>query len=140
MERMSSFGSASPGAATDPSVHRSPILGYGGSKAARVRQPHIPWLTTAIEKHRRLLLAVSIVPLLISFNGRWRIGLDSSIYRGLARSIAIDHRYQFGDFGTHQIYPGFPVLLAGFTKLFGEHVFRPVAPLVMMVLMSLAIQ
>jgi len=41
------------------------------------------------------------------------MGLDSSIYRGLARSLASGQGYHFGEFGTHQIYPGLPVLLAG---------------------------
>ena len=65
------------------------------------------------------------------------MGLDSSIYRGLARSIAAGSGYHFGEFGTHQVYPGLPVLLAGMTKLFGEHVFRPIVPLLLMVAMSI---
>src|SRR4051812_28803588 len=106
MARMSSFGSASSRAAAEPSAKPSPIIGRGGSNTARLRQPEIPWLRNAITKYRRWLLGLSVLPFIISFNGRWRVGLDSSIYRGLARSIAMGRGYHFGEFGTHQIYPG----------------------------------
>ena len=98
-----------------------------------------PWLTDLIVKHRKLLLAISLIPLIVTFNARWRIGLDSSIYRGLAQSIARGDGYHFGDFGTHQVYPGLPVILAGFDKLFGENVYRPIGPLMLMVAVSLLI-
>ena len=97
----------------------------------------MPWVTDGLIRHRKLAIGASLIPIIISFNGRWRMGLDSSIYRGLARSIATGHGYHFGEFGTHQIYPGLPVLLAALTEIFGEHVFRPVAPLLLMVTMSL---
>src|SRR3954447_21513950 len=100
-------------------------------------QPRIPWLTDAIVRYRRWLLVLSVVPFLLGFNGRWRIGLDSSIYRGLASSLLHGRGYHFGEFGTHQIYPGLPVMLAGLDRIFGEHVFRPVAPLVVILTMAL---
>jgi hypothetical protein len=97
----------------------------------------VPWIANGLIKRKKLAIVASLIPLIVSFNGRWRIGLDSSIYRGLARSIATGNGYRFGDFGSHQVYPGLPVLLAGITKIFGEHVFRPVVPLVLMVGMAL---
>ena len=135
---MSSFGPAS-GPASQPSTHTPPTLDTRRSSASPhpTRQPVVPWVTDGIIRHRKLAIAGSLIPIIISFNGRWRMGLDSSIYRGLARSIADGHGYRFGEFGTHQIYPGLPVLLAGITRVFGEHVFRPVAPLLLMVTMSL---
>jgi hypothetical protein len=102
-----------------------------------VGNPVVPWLTDGIVKHRRLLFACSLIPLLISFNGRWRMGLDSSIYRGLAQSIATGQGYHFGEFGSHQIYPGLPVILAGFDKLLGENIYRPLGPLIFTMLCSL---
>src|SRR5436190_15920374 len=90
-----------------------------------LRQPKIPWLTDLIVRYRWLLFGLCLLPYIISFNGRWRIGLDSSIYRGLARSISSGRGYHFGEFGTHQIYPGLPLLLAGVNKIAGENFFRP---------------
>src|SRR5581483_4054885 len=142
MDRMSSFGPVS-GPVPQPSAHVSapskPTLDTPRTNVSvrKMREPVVPWVTDGLIRHRKLALGASLIPIIISFNGRWRMGLDSSIYRGLARSIASGNGYHFGEFGTHQIYPGFPVLLAVITKIFGEHVFRPVAPLLLMVSMSL---
>lgn len=136
MSRMSSFGPLS-GPVAPPSAHPSPTLDYKRPGSTSVRQPIVPWVTDWIVAHRRLIFALSLIPMIISFNGRWRVGLDSSIYRGLARSIAAGNGYHFGQFGTHQVYPGLPVLLAGVTKLFGENVFRPLVPILLMIAMSI---
>jgi hypothetical protein len=135
MARMSSFSSASGRAET--SHPPASILTFESARTTGTRQPPIHWLIEAIVRHRKMLLAMSLLPFVISFNGRWRIGLDSSIYRGLARAISLGRGYQFGEFGSHQIYPGLPVLLAGMMRVFGEHVYRPVAPLLLMLMMSL---
>src|SRR5438552_10896401 len=138
MSRMSSFGPVS-GPVPQPSTHVPPTLDTRRTSTSprRQREPVVPWVTDGLIRHRKLAIAASLIPIIISFNGRWRMGLDSSIYRGLARSIASGNGYRFGEFGTHQIYPGLPVLLAGLTKLFGEHVYRPIAPIILMVAMSL---
>jgi 4-amino-4-deoxy-L-arabinose transferase-like glycosyltransferase len=138
MTAMSSFGPLS-GPADQPAPSSPPTLDYQttGASTASVGRPAVPWLTNRILKHRRLLFACSLIPLLISFNGRWRMGLDSSIYRGLAQSIAAGNGYHFGEFGSHQIYPGLPVILAGFDKLFGENIYRPLGPLIFTMLCSL---
>ena len=52
--------------------------------------------------------------------------------RGLAANLAAGKGYQFGEFGTHQVYPGLPVLLAGVQILTHESVFRPFASLLLM--------
>ncbi|MBC8108230.1 MAG: glycosyltransferase family 39 protein, partial [Anaerolineae bacterium] len=70
---------------------------------------------------------------LVSFNGKWRIGLDSANYRGLADSIANGRGYHFGDWAGQNIYPGFPLLLAGLQKLFGA---SALAPCIVMLIFS----
>jgi hypothetical protein len=144
MARMSSFGPVSgpvpQPSSSDPGADKTSLDTRRTSASPRRRrtpEPVVPWVTDGLIRRRKLCLLASLIPIIISFNGRWRMGLDSSIYRGLARSIATGHGYHFGEFGTHQIYPGLPVLLAGLTKIFGEHVFRPIAPLLLMVAMSL---
>src|SRR3954465_15210945 len=149
MARMSSFGplsgpvsqsaaQGSPHASSPPltkldTPRKSPLA----PTPTTLPEPVVPWITDTLLKHRKLLMGLAMIPLIISFNGRWRMGLDSSIYRGLARSLATGNGYHFGEFGTHQVYPGLPMLLAAITKVFGEHVFRPVVPLVLMVAMAL---
>src|SRR5881394_602805 len=62
---------------------------YAGSpKTSAWHQPQIPWVRNWIVQNKRFLFALCFATLVISFNGRWRIGLDSSIYRGLAASLA----------------------------------------------------
>src|SRR5690349_11438631 len=153
MARMSSFGPlsgpvsqsaahASPAASSAPLTKLDPTkldptkLNPRKSPIAptptTLPEPVVPWITDTLLKHRKLLIALALIPLIVSFNGRWRMGLDSSIYRGLGRSLATGNGYHFGEFGTHQVYPGLPVLLAGITKIFGENVYRPVPTLVLM--------
>src|SRR4051812_31867742 len=72
----------------------------------------------------------------ISFNGKWRLGLDSANYRGLADSIASGRGYVFGDWAGKNIYPGYPLLLAGLQKVFGRSDFAPVSALMVMMLMA----
>src|SRR5690349_12570860 len=128
MARMSSFGPVSgpvPQPSTQVPASAKPIIDYRRTSTSpqKQREPVVPWVTDGLIRHKKLCLLASLIPIIISFNGRWRMGLDSSIYRGLARSIATGNGYHFGEFGTHQIYPGLPVLLAAITKIFGEHVF-----------------
>jgi hypothetical protein len=80
-----------------------------------VRSP----LTDAIVRHRNTLWAILIVIYAFAFNGQWRVGRDSALYRGLAHSLASGQGYSFGIFGSAQILPGFPVLLAALEKVFG---------------------
>lgn len=76
-------------------------------------------LVERIVKHRNILWGTLIVLALLAFNGRWRVGRDSALYRGLGHSLATGKGYTFGEFGSRQIYPGLPVLLAGLEKVFG---------------------
>ncbi|CAN5637189.1 hypothetical protein BH09PLA1_BH09PLA1_17770 [soil metagenome] len=100
-----------------------------------VPQPSLPTnrLTTLIERLAAPLFIFVAIAYLVSFNGKWRIGLDSANYRGLADSIASGRGYVFGDWAGQNIYPGFPLLLAGLQKLFGA---GTLAPCIVMLIFS----
>jgi hypothetical protein len=91
-------------------------------------------LTRWIVTHRVHIFAFAALMYLLAFNGEWRVGRDSSFYRGLAHSLATGHGYHFGEFGSRQIYPGLPVLLAGLEKVFGG---RDLPPILLIHLFSL---
>jgi signal transduction histidine kinase len=77
-------------------------------------------LTDLIERWRWGFFLAFGCLLPLAFNGQWRIGTDSSIYLGLARSIANGDGYVFGDWAGGQIYPGLPYLLAILHQTLGE--------------------
>src|SRR5438874_10227784 len=106
-------------------------------KPVRQWQPAIPWATDWIDKNRKLLFAIAVLPYLLTFNGRWRIGLDSATYRGLGHALAMGRGYHFGEFATRQAYPGLPLLLAGIEKIFGPMTFRPAPVVLLMLALSL---
>src|SRR5581483_8971797 len=70
-------------------------------------------VTSAIVRYRKYLFLLVALLYVISFNGRWRLGLDTANYRGLAINLVRGKGYTFGDWAPHQIYPGLPYLLAG---------------------------
>lgn len=76
-------------------------------------------VTRWITRWRKLLLCLPVLFLLLGFNGKWRVGLDSSLYRGLALNFAHGKGYQFGDWASQQVYPGYPTILAGIEKVLG---------------------
>ena len=80
---------------------------------------HKNFVTEAVVKHRNWLFGFLAFLYLISFNGQWRIGLDSSIYRGLAANLAQGNGFTFGTWATQQAYPGLPLVLAGINRIFG---------------------
>lgn len=75
--------------------------------------------TQAIASRGRLLLILVALLYVITFNGRWRIGLDSANYRGLALNLASGRGYVFGDWAPRHIYPGLPYVLAAVERLLG---------------------
>ena len=90
--------------------------------------------TRALERYRHLFFALLTIPFIAGFNGQWRIGLDSAVYRGLAESLSAGRGYTFGGLAQHQVYPGLPVLLSLTQRLTGSAL---VVPLVLMTLASL---
>src|SRR4051812_35865801 len=91
-------------------------------------------IAALIERFATPLFVLVALLYLISFNGRWRIGLDSANYRGLANSLATGGGYHFGDWAGRNIYPGFPLLLAGLQRAFGT---SAVAPCIVLLIMSM---
>ena len=79
-------------------------------------------LTEGIARYRHLFFGFLAVLFLVSFNGQWRVGHDSAIYRGLAANIAGGKGYTFGEWAPRQAYPGLPYLLAGVQTLCGVDV------------------
>jgi len=95
------------------------------------REPRLPGddetpLTRWIVAYRVHIFVVAAVFYALAFNGQWRVGRDSALYRGLAHSLASGQGYQFTDFSARQIYPGLPVLLAGLEKVFGQRDWPPI--------------
>lgn len=76
-------------------------------------------VTDAIARFRLAFFIGIGVLYVLGFNGRWRVGQDSAIYRGLALSLAHGEGYQFGEWAPKQIYPGFPYLLAAVERMLG---------------------
>ena len=79
-------------------------------------------ITSAFAAHKKWVILAIALLYLAGFNGRWRIGLDSAIYRGVGDSLAAGHGYTFGGIRQDQVYPGLPVVLAGLRLAFGPSV------------------
>lgn len=88
--------------------------------------------------HKLLWLYVALL-YLVCFNGHWRIGLDSANYRGLADSLASGRGYSFGEWAPHNVYPGFPLLLAGLQKMFGSGALVPCIALLVMSVLTMVV-
>ena len=88
--------------------------------------PFTRWLG----RWRHVFFILLVLFILIPFNGQWRLGLDSSIYRGVAQSLATGHGYTFAGRAQTQVYPGLPFLLAGLQKITGSASVIP--PLIVM--------
>src|SRR5688572_14648132 len=82
-------------------------------------------LTEGIARCRIFFFLFVAFLYLVSFNGQWRVGHDSAIYRGLAANIAAGRGYVFGEWATRQAYPGLPYLLAGVQRLCGVQDLAP---------------
>ncbi len=79
-------------------------------------------ITAALAAHKKWVILAIALLYLAAFNGQWRVGLDSAIYRGVGDSLAAGHGYTFGGVRQDQVYPGLPLLLAGLKTLFGPSV------------------
>jgi len=90
-----------------------------GATATLFSVPQTP-LTEKIVRHRRIFWIILAVFYFLAFNGQWRVGRDSALYRGLGHSLATGQGYTFSAFSSRQILPGYPVLLAALEKLFGR--------------------
>jgi hypothetical protein len=96
-------------------------------------------ITQLIARCSKFLWLYVALLYLISFNGQWRIGLDSANYRGLAHGLATGRGYSFGEWAPRNVYPGFPLLLAGLEKLFGSTAVAPCLAMLGMSVLTLLI-
>ena len=80
-----------------------------------------------------------LVGLLIvaGYNGQWRIGRDSSLYRSVARNLADGKGYTFRGERASETYPGLPLMLLAVEKVVGrEDVLRPRISLALMAMLA----
>lgn len=89
--------------------------------------------TDALVRHRRAVFVGLFLLYIFSFNGIWRVGMDSALYRGLGHSLAIGEGYQFNGKPHDHAYPGLPLIFAGLERLFGV---TPVPALVLSTILA----
>lgn len=89
-------------------------------------------VTRFIDYTRWYWFSAIAIAFLLCFNGQWRIGRDSALYRGLAHNLATGKGYVWGDMAGELIYPGLPLSLAGIERVFGR---GDLAPLIFMYLL-----
>ena len=93
-----------------------------------------PTWADAIVRCRWLFVAVWVALQALAFNGQWRVGLDSALYRHLGHSLATGEGYRiFGEVHGH-VYPGLPVLLGALEAIFGQTVW----PVILVMLLASA--
>jgi Dolichyl-phosphate-mannose-protein mannosyltransferase len=120
-------------------MHRGPDNSGSmtASAADRLNPEHalqLGWLDTLV-RYRRLIYTLVALLYVASFNGIWRVNVDSALYRGLARSLARGDGYVFAGEHHQHAYAGLPWLLAGIETLFGS---SPVPGIILITLMALA--
>jgi hypothetical protein len=71
---------------------------------------------------RPLVWAGIVLLHVLSFNGIWRVGVDSALYRGIGESLARGEGYRFVGQPNELAYPGVPLLVAGSEWVFGHSV------------------
>lgn len=95
------------------------------------------FLLRQIVRFRGLIFLFLALLLLAGFNGQWRVGRDSSLYRDVARNLANGQGYTHLGQPERHIYPGLPLLLAGIDKVFGpQDPLRPTAALLIMMALA----
>jgi hypothetical protein len=91
-----------------------------------------------IVRLRWVIFALVVVVNVAAFNGRWRVGPDSALYREVARNLAEGRGYTFRGEHHDHAYPGLPSLLAGIDRVFGpQDALRPRVAIAVMVGISL---
>ena len=71
-------------------------------------------------KARPWLIALGVLYHLVCFNGQWRVGNDSAVYRAVGHSLATGGGYAVLGQPHDHVYPGLPVLLGLLERLFGD--------------------
>lgn len=85
----------------------------------------LPVLRLAV-RLRWVYFALVVVLLAAGYNGQWRTGRDSALYRSVAQSLAAGEGYKFRGERERHVYQGLPRMLAGIDRVFGsEPAMRP---------------
>jgi hypothetical protein len=87
-----------------------------------LRTPFTAWLV----RWRMVFFALVALLVIAPFNGEWRLGVDSALYRGVAENLAAGNGYTFAGLPQKQVYAGLPFLLAGLQKITGGNNVVPV--------------
>ncbi|MEM8873237.1 MAG: hypothetical protein AAGD32_03165 [Planctomycetota bacterium] len=82
--------------------------------------------TDWLPRHMIVATLVLLPIWLAAFNGQWRIGSDTALYRVVARSIVETGTYRHGMLPETHVFPGLPMSLAGVQSIFGEADLPPV--------------
>ena len=104
------------------------------SELVRVPAPPPVWCLFFAKHSKKCLFLVGLI-VLMGFNGLWRVGRDSSLYRGLGHSLAEGRGFVFANQTNRHAYPGLPWVLAVLERVFGE---QDWPPLVFIMLCGLA--
>jgi hypothetical protein len=109
----------------------------GSSEPAQSDWPPIAnGLTEWIDRHRHGLLVASVAVVVLAFNGYWRIGSDSAVYRQLGHNLVEGRGYTYHGAAEEAFYPGLPWMLAACERLTGR---SAVLPLMLMTSMSFGV-
>ncbi len=87
-------------------------------------------LLAFVDRRRHLLFALLALALLLTFNGRWRLGNDSTLYVSLARGIASGQGYHSVGWDRANAHFGLPLLIAASFRLLGPGTLWPVIALI----------
>lgn len=77
-------------------------------------------LQAAIVRYRWVGYGLIGLTFLLAFNGQWRIGSDTALYRALGHSLATGAGYTFRGLPHDHAFPGLPMILAGMEMAFGS--------------------
>ncbi|MDB5319048.1 MAG: hypothetical protein JWN40_679 [Phycisphaerales bacterium] len=105
-----------------------------GSVAAPIRENQ---LLALIPRWRWAFFVTVGLLVVFAFNGRWRIGRDSSAYRALGHQLVTTGKYVFRDRQEDTRYPGMPLLLAGVERVFGRGDAPALLPVTLMAIATL---
>ncbi len=115
----------------------SPVVHYA-EPTTPIPEPPENRVQRWIVKLRWPIFALVGFILIVSYNGYWRIGRDSALYRSVANNLVTGRGYTFRAQHEHHIYPGLPYLLAGIDKIFGrQDPLHPRAAMLIMMVMSI---
>lgn len=109
--------------------------GEGGASVVE-----LPWhpLLAPVERFRYVIFGLIAILFACGFNGQWRVGRDSALYRSVARNLAEGRGYTYNGKVESHAYPGLPALLTVVNRTFGDNPLQPMPALLLMMGMAAA--